>query len=51
MGLLDIIPAGVVTGDNLKKLFDYGKFSFLTRRVFYFNAHFKTNKIYYSSRA
>ncbi|KAI8066946.1 fructose-bisphosphate aldolase, class II [Gilbertella persicaria] len=25
MGLLDIVPAGVVTGDNLKKLFDYAK--------------------------
>lgn len=24
MGLLDIVPAGVVTGDNVKKLFDYG---------------------------
>lgn len=26
MGLLDIVPAGVVTGDNVKKLFDYGMF-------------------------
>lgn len=26
MGLLDIVPAGVVTGDNVKKIFDYGKF-------------------------
>lgn len=26
MGLLDIVPAGVLTGDNVKKLFDYGKF-------------------------
>lgn len=26
MGLLDIVPAGVITGDNVKKLFDYGKF-------------------------
>jgi hypothetical protein len=25
MGLLDIVPAGVLTGDNVKKLFDYGK--------------------------
>ena len=25
MGLLDIVPAGVVTGDNLRKLFAYGK--------------------------
>ncbi|KAI8378534.1 fructose-bisphosphate aldolase, class II [Blakeslea trispora] len=25
MGLLDIVPAGVVTGDNLKKLFDYAQ--------------------------
>ena len=24
MGLLDIVPAGVVTGDNLLKLFNYG---------------------------
>lgn len=24
MGLLDIVPAGVVTGDNLRKLFSYG---------------------------
>lgn len=24
MGLLDIVPAGVVTGDNLRKLFNYG---------------------------
>jgi len=23
MGLLDIVPAGVITGDNVKKLFDY----------------------------
>lgn len=29
MGLLDIVPAGVVTGDNLKKLFDYGKLRLL----------------------
>lgn len=26
MGLLDIVPTGVITGDNVKKLFDYGKF-------------------------
>lgn len=25
MGLLDIVPAGVVTGKNLLKLFEYGK--------------------------
>lgn len=25
MGLLDIVPAGVVTGDNLRKLMNYGK--------------------------
>ena len=24
MGVLDIVPAGVVTGDNLRKLFQYG---------------------------
>lgn len=24
MGLLDIVPAGVVTGDNLRKLLQYG---------------------------
>lgn len=24
MGILDIVPAGVVTGDNLRKLFAYG---------------------------
>lgn len=27
MGLLDVVPAGVVTGDNLRKLFEYGKSS------------------------
>lgn len=26
MGLLDIVPAGVITGDNVKKLFDYGAY-------------------------
>jgi hypothetical protein len=31
MGLLDIVPAGVVTGDNVKKLFDYGKLALLFR--------------------
>ncbi|KAJ1957435.1 Fructose-bisphosphate aldolase 1 [Linderina pennispora] len=25
MGVLDIVPAGVITGDNVKKLFDYAK--------------------------
>ncbi|KAI0037096.1 fructose-bisphosphate aldolase [Vararia minispora EC-137] len=25
MGLLDIVPAGVVTGDNVRKIFDYAK--------------------------
>ncbi|KAK9674895.1 Fructose-bisphosphate aldolase 1, partial [Basidiobolus ranarum] len=25
MGILDIVPAGVVTGDNLRKLFDYAR--------------------------
>ncbi|PFH47235.1 hypothetical protein AMATHDRAFT_68133 [Amanita thiersii Skay4041] len=25
MGLLDIVPAGVLTGDNVRKLFDYAK--------------------------
>ncbi|KAI9506672.1 Fructose-bisphosphate aldolase 1 [Coemansia spiralis] len=25
MGLLDIVPAGVITGDNVKKLFDYAQ--------------------------
>lgn len=25
MGLLDIVPAGVVTGKNLLKVFEYGK--------------------------
>ncbi|KAI8984395.1 fructose-bisphosphate aldolase, class II [Mycotypha africana] len=25
MGLLDIVPAGVITGDNVKKLFDYAR--------------------------
>ena len=28
MGLLDIVPAGVVTGKNLLKVFEYGKFNF-----------------------
>jgi hypothetical protein len=26
MGLLDIVPAGVITGDDVRKLFNYGKF-------------------------
>lgn len=26
MGLLDIVPAGVVSGKNLLKVFEYGKF-------------------------
>lgn len=26
MGLLDIVPAGVVTGDNLRKLLQYGMY-------------------------
>jgi hypothetical protein len=25
MGILDIVPAGVVTGDDLLKVFQYGK--------------------------
>ncbi|TFY81096.1 hypothetical protein EWM64_g2919 [Hericium alpestre] len=25
MGILDIVPAGVLTGDNVRKLFDYAK--------------------------
>jgi hypothetical protein len=25
MGILDIVPAGVVVGDDLRKLFEYGK--------------------------
>ncbi|KAJ3525309.1 hypothetical protein NMY22_g10632 [Coprinellus aureogranulatus] len=25
MGVLDIVPAGVLTGDNVRKLFDYAK--------------------------
>ncbi|KAJ2802869.1 Fructose-bisphosphate aldolase 1 [Coemansia guatemalensis] len=25
MGLLDIVPTGVITGDNVKKLFDYAQ--------------------------
>lgn len=29
MGLLDIVPAGVVTGKNLLKVFEYGKCSCL----------------------
>lgn len=28
MGLLDIVPAGVITGDNVKKLFDYGMLNY-----------------------
>lgn len=24
MGLLDIVPAGVITGDNVRKLLNYG---------------------------
>lgn len=26
MGLLDIVPAGVVTGKNLSKVFEYGNY-------------------------
>lgn len=39
MGILDIVPAGVVTGDNLLKVFEYGKcFSRVTfTRFFLFN--------------
>jgi len=25
MGILDIVPAGVITGDNVRKLFEYAK--------------------------
>jgi len=25
MGLSDIVPSGVVTGDNVRKVFDYAK--------------------------
>jgi hypothetical protein len=28
MGILDIVPAGVVTGKNLLKVFEYGKLDF-----------------------
>lgn len=38
MGLLDIVPAGVVTGKNLLKVFEYGKY-FLYILFFSWIAH------------
>jgi hypothetical protein len=48
MGLLDIVPAGVITGDNVKKLFDYGKLTwslqFVLSQYTYFTLLFSSRK-------
>lgn len=46
MGILDIVPAGVVTGQNLLKVFEYGKMIFVPQYYFFLAPWFYSQCIF-----